>query len=123
VCEGSTVYPRLDLACPAVFLLVISNPSCSDGRGSKACTEDAFTYAMLTVDRDSSMNRISPCPTISTLQLETLSWSVLARAVFFDDAASLQANFCAVANPRLLDDGLPILNNWIPIQSSSCPAG
>lgn len=55
------------------------------------------------------------------LQLETITWHVLAHAVFCDDNSAAQANFCAVAHPRLLDDGLPVLNNWVPIQNRDCP--
>jgi hypothetical protein len=55
------------------------------------------------------------------MQLETITWSVLAHAVFCDDFDTAQANFCAIAHPRLLDDGLPVNNNWVPITSTDCP--
>ena len=53
----------------------------------------------------------------STLQLETLSWSVFAHAVFCENNAYAKVNLCASGNPRWLDNG------WFSIQSNSCPAG
>jgi|GEM_PF-4038608 len=58
----------------------------------------------------------------SALQVETLSWSVFAHAVFCEGDKFAHESLCGFANPRLLQ-GQPVPNSWIPVENGSCPAG